>query len=335
MNHERHFLNTFGYYELPLNGRTDVTVEFEKDYETLLGMPPLPDIARAREGEHGRHNSLRNSDFANDAIHAVFYNDLVRETLETVVGDFVILSALESFYLRSTPIHRDYAGEIKTYKLTFYLDDVSRPELGPLWCIPGTHNIYDRYSTSFGCNGAWPPPRPDGGHGYVELGHYFNEKAPVHRFLSNADKIVIFNMALFHGSHGNQVDMKALRRAICMTIIPVDRADVKFMDKIDSFYRAYGVDSTGTRSYQYCQKNGLDRWLPQFFRPSSLEGCEAGHSADRSDDGALVVSEGHQRFKLYHDNIDSRKPEILADTVFNCYRDQASEAFTVGTPNGI
>lgn len=45
---------------------------------------------------------------------------------------------MESFYLRSSEIHRDLASEIKTIKLLFYLDNLSDISKGPLYVVPGT-----------------------------------------------------------------------------------------------------------------------------------------------------------------------------------------------------
>ncbi len=329
---ERHFCNTFGYYELPLPGRVDIFRDFEDGMEEFAKLPPLTDISVAREDQEGRRHSIHNAVFRADAIHAVFYNDLVLATLKRLMGDFVVLSAMESFYLKESPIHRDFAGEIKAYKVSFYLDDTSTPDLGPLWCIPGSHHIYDRFSTSIACNVAWPPPRFRGD-SFLDHHEFFKKNAPVHHFLSNADKVVIFNMALLHGSNGHVADPKRLRRAVCMTVIPVDRSDDLLMRKVDLFFDAYGIDTHATWSYLYCQGHN-PAWLHHFRRPAVVERT-GKHNEDSSDRQALVLSEQRQRFRPYLANIDRHKDEILSDLILNCYRDQAEDALRPDTPNGI
>ena len=113
---------------------------------------------------------------------------MVLDTLYKLTDDFVVLSAMESFYLRDTAIHRDCAGEIRTLKLSFYLEDLSRIEYGPLWCIPGSQNIYDRYSTAIACNVAWPPPRFSGD-GYLEHNQFFVKHAPVKYFTATPTRL--------------------------------------------------------------------------------------------------------------------------------------------------
>ena len=102
---------------------------------------------------------------------------------------------MESFYLSMSDIHRDIASEVKTIKLLFYLDDVSNDKLGSLYVIPGTQNIYDKYSSCIGDAVSWPPPiKRGGGFEDNELGFFLEKNIPKKYLLTNCDKIIMFKL---------------------------------------------------------------------------------------------------------------------------------------------
>jgi hypothetical protein len=177
---------------------------------------------------------------------------------------------MESFQLTRTDIHRDLASELKQIKVLFYLDDVNSYEKGPLYVIPGTHNIYDKYSSSISENVGWPTPQKGPGSGFCVNSDYMQKNIPKTYMYSNADKIILFNLNLLHGSDGNVIDPSILRRCIGMTLMCVDRSNETLMKKIDNFYASYNVNNLNSPAYEYCKKNNLTSWLKHFYIPTRL-----------------------------------------------------------------
>ena len=179
IQHERFFFNTFGYSTIGINinSRKDLLLDFERDISKGLNKPYIGN-KDSHNGVDGRFSNIRYSNFKSDKIYDIFYNPHVLDEIYKITDDFVICSPMESFYLSMSGIHRDVATEVKNIKLLFYLDDVSNDKLGPLYVIPGTQNMYDKYSSSLGDVVSWPPPIKGGGGGFEdnELGFFFRKK---------------------------------------------------------------------------------------------------------------------------------------------------------------
>jgi hypothetical protein len=318
---ERYFFNTFGYHILNVSQKKNLIPIFEEDISRALQLvnigntPPYTNV-------NGRTHNLRNNRFFCDKIFNVFYNQNVLNEIYKITDDFVILSPMESFYLTKSNIHRDLASEIKTIKLLFYLDDLSNVFKGPLYVIPGTQNIYDKYSISIGDNVNWPPPKKGDGDNFCNFSEYLNNNIPKKFLFSNADKIIMFNTNLFHGSHGNLSEPNKLRRSIGMTLICVDRSDEVLMKKIDNFFNLYNVNNSETQAYIYCKHYNINNWLKHFYF-SEKTNKSFNHSDDGTDKNALVLSNTIDRWNNYLSELeDKNNKEKIHNTIYNCYKEQ-------------
>jgi hypothetical protein len=318
---EKYFLNTFGYLEIQID-KKNIVEEFEKDITTFKRLEYIGNEL-AYEGEKSRKANLRNSQFSNSEIFKIFYNNTILNVLKSTINDFIILSPLESFYLSMSNIHRDFAGELKVFKLIFYLDDVSDQSKGPLYIIPGTQNIYDKYSTSVGMNVGWPPDNMNKkGAGFLEYLDYLNKNCPKKYCLSNQDKVIIFNNSLLHGSEGNISNPKLLRRAIAMTILCVDRNNKDLMNYTNKYLLEYNIKPKHSESYLYCKDN-CSEWLEHFYEAPEEEVYEKlNQSEDGTDTNFLQFGIQQNLFLHYTDNIDKNYDEIKNETTYNCYKEQ-------------
>jgi hypothetical protein len=317
---ERYFFNTFGYNVINLHKKTDIIPVFEEDISRSLNIAnignniPYDNILQ-------RRSNLRNGTFFSDKIFCIFYNPYVLDEIYKITDDFVILSPMESFYLTKSEIHRDLASEIKTIKLLFYLDDLSDEKKGPLYVIPGTQNLYDKYSLSIGDNVNWPPPKKGGGDGFTSFSDYLKQNVPKTYIKTNADKIIMFNTNLFHGSDGNINEPTRLRRSIGMTIICVNRNDPVLMNKIENFFNLYNVNNETTQSYVYCKHYNNYRWLNHFYFPKKTS--DFIHSEDFTDKNALVLANSVNRWNNYLNELEDKKNQgSFDDTIYNCHKEQ-------------
>ena len=318
---ERYFFNTFGYYILDIKPAQNLIPIFEEDVSRALGLVNIG-TATPYVNINERKENLRNGKFFNDSIFNIFYNQQVLDTIYKLTDDFVILSPMESFYLTKSHIHRDLASEIKTIKLLFYLDDVSDISKGPLYVIPGTQNLYDKYSISIGNNVCWPPPIKGGGAGFSSYNEYLKNNIPKKYLFSNADKIIMFNSNLFHGSDGNVFEPTRLRRSIGMTLICVNRTDDILMKKIDNFFNFYNVNNTETQSYLYCRHYKINNWVKHFYFPKKFN-INFHHSEDGTDKNSLILSSINNRWNNYINELtDKNNKESIHDNIYNCYKEQ-------------
>jgi hypothetical protein len=321
---ERYFFNTFGYLQLPILKKDNIILKFEEDISRALSIEYIGD-EKAYNGLNQRTSNLRNSNFINDEIYSVFYNNEVLDTLKKITNDFIVLSPIESFYLYKTDIHRDFCGEIKTIKILYYLDDVSDVNKGPLYVIPGTQFIYDKYSSSIGDNVCWPPGvRNNTGAGFNLYSDYLKENIPKKYLFSNKDKIIFFNNTLLHGSDGNSIENSLLRRALGMTLVVVDRNNKKMMDSVDKLFSFFDINNKKSLAYLYCEKNKhtLGGWLEHFYEYK----CDNLHNNldGISDPDGSKRSNQINRFKHYTDHLENISDEISNDTIHNCYLNQVT-----------
>jgi hypothetical protein len=317
---EKFFFNTFGYLQLPI-AKNDIIDIFEEEIANAFNLDSHNKLAY--ENLNGRYSGLRHHCFKNDEIQKIFYNNDVLNTLKTIMDDFIILSPMESFYLNQSSIHRDFCGEINTTKILFYLDDVSDVNKGPLYVIPGTQFIYDKYSSCIGNNVSWPPGiRNNVGSGYNLYHDYLTENIPKKYLLSNKDSILFFNNTMLHGSDGDRVEHRKLRRAIGMTVIFVDRNNKELMDSVNELYKFFKIKNKNNLSYLYCEKNKeiSGDWLDHFYEYSGDEiECELNGNTD--PDGTKR-SNLINRFKSYTDHLEKVNNEITNISPYNCYLNQ-------------
>jgi len=320
MNPERYFFSTFGYLELNIN-RTDIVEEFESDVTKFLNLEFIGNNP-AIEGENGRYNNIRLATFSNDKIYEMFYNKNILENIKKICDDFIILSPMESFYLKNSQIHRDFCSELVTTKILFYLDDVSDINKGPLYVIPGTQNLYDKYSTSLGMNVKWPPSYKDNneGGGFFDNNEYLNKNIPKKYLFSNQDKIIIFNNSMFHGSDGNFINHKLMRRAIGMTLIFLDKNNPKIMESVNKFLSTFNVKNINSLAYQYCLKNKeiCGDWLNHFYQ-SEFMCSDFEQSLDGTDSNAIKKSMEIHRLDKYENFLNTNYDELLNYTLYNCF----------------
>ena len=316
---ERYFFDTFGYITVNCNSSKNIINEFENDISQGLSLSHLNHTVPI-VGENGRRDNIRFDNFTSDEIYSTIYNSVFLDELYKITDDCVVLSPMESFHLRSSMIHLDLASELKQIKILLYLDDVSSKEKGPLYVLPGTHNLYDKYSSSIGENVGWPNPNKGGGANFCSGADYLNQNIPKTHICTNLDKIIVFNHNLFHGSDGNLINHNILRRCIGMTLICVDRSDTILMKKVDNFFNLYNVDNSKTNAYNFCKKYNLERWLKHFYFPSSLN-SNFQHSLDFTDKNAIVLAAQHNRWEHYlnyfHED-DFKNKSLL----FNCFNSQ-------------
>lgn len=318
---ERYFFNTFGYLHIKHSNKIEIVDEFEKDISQSLNVP----IADENNIKKVRHSNFRFSEFKSPYIYEVFYNDFILNKIKNVFEDFFILSPIESFYLNNSNIHRDQSAEINQMKILFYLDDLSTVEKGPLWVIPGTHNIYDKYSCSVGLNVQWPTPNFGNGDGFLvsgtqkggEKNSFMEQNIPKHYLLTNKDSILMFNHNMLHGSDGNLVDKKNLRRAIGMTIIKVDRKNKDLMKKIYNLYHTYNITHDLTETYKYCEKK-CSNWLNHFYdyrkdinHINKKKKSSYLADADATDKESIKQALVDGRWKSYVDHIKKTRNEII------------------------
>jgi ectoine hydroxylase-related dioxygenase (phytanoyl-CoA dioxygenase family) len=214
-------------------------------------------------------------------------------------------------------IHRDTISEIKMIKLLFYIDDLSLIEKGPLWVLPGSQNIYDKYSVSLGCNINWPPipSKPGSGDKFINHIDFLNSNIPKHYIQTNKDKIIMFNPNICHGSDGNLNNPSVLRRAIGMTLICIDRTDDLSMKKVDKFLNLLHIDNTQSNAFNYCKKNNLYRWVKHFYKPSNI--TDFKHSEDGTDKNAIIQFDKIDRWKNYLSFIEEYDND-KNKTKYNC-----------------
>jgi hypothetical protein len=292
MNNYKKFFNIFGYTQIKFNEKRNIDEIFNQEIIDNVGH------------NYDNKENLRISNFKNDEIFNIFYNDNVLNKLESLFDDFFVLSDIESFYLKSSHIHRDVATELKHIKLLFYLDDLSDVSKGPLYVIPGTHNLYDKYSISLGANVQWPPPFLGGGENFINDIEFMNNNIPKTYLFSNSDNIIIFNENLFHGSDGNLSNPSCLRRAIGITLICADRNNNTIMNKIDNFYKINNVSNCyDTGAFKYCSKYNLTNWLKHFYVQNTEN---------------IPFDINMNRWKYYIDKINESKDDNENNTIYNC-----------------
>lgn len=319
LNSENYFFNTFGYLEVDIN-KTDIVEDFENDVTKYLNLEFIGNNL-AIEGENGRFSNIRLATFTNDKIYEIFYNKHILENIKKICDDFIILSTIESFYLKQSGIHRDFCSELITTKILFYLDDVSDINKGPLYVIPGTQNLYDKYSTTLGINVKWPPSYKDNnlGSGFFDHPEYLNKNIPKKYIFSNQDKICFFNNSMFHGSDGNLINNKLLRRAIGMTLIFIDRSNPKIMESVNNLFKTFNIKNHNSLAYQYCLKNKetCGDWLNHFYQPE-IEYDNFIQSLDGTDSIAIKLSDEINRFDKYN-NCLNKNYELLNYPLYNCF----------------
>ena len=318
---KKFFGNCFGYLEVNID-KINIIEEFEKDISLTSNLEYIGNKI-AYDGLNGRYSNIRCSKFTSDEIYKIFYNKNILDNIKCLTDDFIILSSIESFYLSQSKIHRDFGGELKVFKLIFYLDDVSTVDKGPLYVIPGTQNIYDKYSLSLGSNITWPPGYENYGDcDYRKYNEYLENNVPKKYICSNQDKVIIFNNALLHGSEGNKIEPTLLRRAIAMTILCVDRNDTKIMEKVDEFLINFNVDiKKQSLSYLYCQNN-CSEWLNHFYTPNNIELSTFISSEDGTDGKAIIKGNEIGRLDHYVNAIEKNIDEITNETKYNCFKNQ-------------
>jgi hypothetical protein len=328
---EKYFFDTFGYITTNSNvDKNSIIDAYEYDITSKMNLPPL-NGAPSRVGENNRYPNLRFDAFTSDIIYSVFYNNSFLDKIYEITNDFVVLSPMESFQLTRTGIHRDLASELKQIKVLFYLDDVNSYEKGPLYVIPGTHNIYDKYSSSIADNVGWPAPEKGPGGNFLNDMSYLDKNVPKTYFYSNADKIILFNLNLLHGSDGNVIDPSILRRCIGMTLMCVDRSNETLMTKIDNFFAAYNVNNLNIPAYEYCKKNNLTSWLKHFYFPTHLNDSFS-HSADGTDANARELSKSHNRWTSYLDIFLSPRFKNR-NNLLNCFDDEVKNISVLSNPH--
>ena len=133
------------------------------------------------------------------------------------------------------------------------MDDVSDIDKGPLYVIPGTQFIYDKYSSSIGNNVSWPPGvRNNVGAGYNLYNDYLRENIPKKYLFSNKDNIIFFNNTLLHGSDGSKIEKLQFEEIIRNDCILVDRNNKKLMDSVDKLYSFFDINNKKNLAYSYC-----------------------------------------------------------------------------------
>ena len=323
MNSESYFFNTFGYLTVPIK-KTNIIKEFDDDISLKLNLPFIDKNHTLINGENGRYSTLGNSEFYNDQIYSIFYNKNVLDILYKLTNDFIILSPFESFHLTSSGIHRDFSGEIKTIKIIFYLDDLSDLSKGPLYVIPGTQNIYDKYSSQMGNIVSWPPNfRECTGSGFTNYHNYFLNEIPKNYLFSNQDKIIFFNNSILHGSDGNLINNNLLRRAIAMTVVCVDRTNLKIMESINKIFYNFNIKNKSSGAYLYCLKNQdiSSIWLKHFYEYEETNDL----NNNINDQTGIIRSEKMKRFKNYTDFLDNNSEEFFNSRIYNCFEKQIKE----------
>ena len=200
---------------------------------------------------------------------------------------------------------------------------MSEIDKGPLWVIPGTHHIYDKYSSCVGLNVQWPTPNFGSGSGFITEQ---NDKIPKTHLLSNKDKVIMFNHNIVHGSGGNTIDTEILRRAIGMTVLCVDRNNTKIMDKIYRLFSSFNLLHNGGLIYKYCEKNSPD-WIRHFYiytediRYNTNKISTFINSEDGTDKNAINKDLNTNRWKFYLDHIRATRNELINNNLFNTYID--------------
>jgi hypothetical protein len=315
------FSNCFGYLEVNID-KINIIEAFEKDISLALNLEYIGNNL-PYDSQNGRHSNIRCSNFTSDEIYKIFYNKNILNNIKCLTDDFIILSSIESFYLSQSKIHKDFCGELKIFKLLFYLDDVSNINKGPLYVIPGTQNVYDKYSLSISSNVMWPPGyKNNDGSDYRKYKEYLENNAPKKYICSNQDKVIIFNTALLHGSEGNKIQPTLLRRAIGMTIICIDRNNKQLMEKVNEFLINFNVDTKKqSLSYLYCQNN-CSEWLNHFYTPNNIELSNFIGSEDGTDTAALIRAKEKNLFANYINALEKNDDEITNETKYNCFKNQ-------------
>lgn len=313
------FFDTFGYIKINSNKDNNQVLEaFENEIlASNTTFPKLSNINYCTMNNSNRPNNLRYHNFTNDTILDVFYNDYILDKIYELTADFIVLSPIESFHLLNSQIHKDNATEIKRIKIIYYLDVLDTQDKGPLWVIPGTHHIYDRYNSLVGKNVNWPPKNGTGGSGFINNSEYFENNAPKNYLYTN-NEIIFFNPNLCHGSNGN-INNNILRRCIGMTVMCIDRNNEILMKKIDNFLSIFNINNTETNVYKYILKNKLTRWQKHFVVPTGNNKLFL-NSEDGTDNNHLDYYNKKDLFKGYTDSLNESDIGI-----FNCNNNKIKE----------
>jgi hypothetical protein len=232
--------------------------------------------------------------------------------------DFIVLSPIESFHLLNSKIHKDNATEIKRIKLSYYLDVLDTNDKGPLWVIPGTHHIYDRFNSLVGKNVNWPPKNGTGGCDFINDKEYFENNIPK-TYLYTNNEIILFNPNLCHGSNGN-IDNNILRRCIGMTIMCIDRNNELLMKKINNFLSLFNINNTESNVYKYILKKNLTRWTKHFIIPSGINN-DFSSNEDGSDTNHLDYYNKLDLFRGYNNSL--KEVDV---GIYNCNVNKLKEA---------
>ena len=314
---EQYFFDTFGYLTINIP-KIDLIDSFEDEISSGLNLEKLDKNELPLENNK-RNHTVRFSGFKSDEIFRIFYNPYVLDKIYNITQDFIVLSPIESFYIHNSPIHRDTSSEVKKIKLLFYIDDLSSIEKGPFWILPGSQNLYDKYSVSLGSNINWPPAstgeRVSGGDSFINYKDFLNLNIPKHSIQTNKDKIIIFNPNICHGSYGNLINPNILRRAIGMTLICIDRNDQLLMKKVDSFLNLFNIDNTQSNALNYCKKYNLYRWVKHFYKPSTTTYFQ--YSKDGTDTNAIIQFDKLNIWKNYLSFIEEYDND-KNKTKYNC-----------------
>jgi hypothetical protein len=313
------FFDTFGYIKINSNkDKNKVLTSFENEITSALNYSKLSNINHCTVQNSNRPNNLRYHNFTDDNILDIFYNDYVLDKIYELTADFIVLSPIESFHLLNSKIHKDNATEIKRIKLLYYLDVLDTNDKGPLWVIPGTHHIYDRYNSLVGKNINWPPKNGVGGSGFVDNNEYFENNIPK-TYLYTNNEIILFNPNLCHGSNGN-INNNILRRCIGMTIMCVDRTNEILMKKINNFLTLFNINNTESNPYNYVIKHNLTRWKKHFIIPNGIN-SDFNSNEDGSDTNHLDYYNKKDLFRNYNNSL--KEVDV---GIYNCNVDKLKEA---------
>jgi len=320
------FFETFGYIKINSNINRDNILDcFENEIISTYNYPKLSDINNCTIDNSNRPNNLRYHGFKNNEILSLFYNNYILDKIYELTEDFIVLSPLESFHLLNSKIHKDNATELKRIKLVYYLDNLDTDDKGPLWVLPGTHHMYDRYNSLIGTNVDWPPTNGIGGSDFIKYKEYFEKNIPK-TYLYTNNEIIMFNPNICHGSNGD-TRQNILRRCLGMTIICIDRNNTIILDKISNFLNIFNINNTKTNAYVYIKENKLERWEKHFFLPSVTkkeilkDQTEPFQPSDDGTDRQNII--GYDSLNLFRNYKTSLLEAEIG--IFNCYSNRLKE----------